>query len=37
MDQMPDVDPATITSIAFVFDRTEDGMVIVDDIGFAKF
>ncbi len=36
-DQIPDFDPTTITAITFVFDRTEEGMVIVDDIGVAKF
>ncbi len=35
-NQIPEFDPASITAIALVFDRTPEGMVIVDDIGFAE-
>lgn len=35
-DKIPDFDPATITAISFVFDRTPEGMVMIDDIGFAS-
>jgi hypothetical protein len=36
IDQMPDLDPSTITAISLLFDRTPEGMVLIDDIGFAK-
>jgi dienelactone hydrolase len=34
-DQIVDFDPSSIITIAFVFDQTPEGVVIVDDIGFA--
>ena len=36
IDEMPDFDPTMVTAISLLFDRTPEGMVIVDDIGFAK-
>ncbi len=32
----PDFDPATLRSIGLVFDRTEAGTVVVDDVGLAE-
>jgi hypothetical protein len=32
----PDLDPSSIETIRFVFDRTEEGVIILDDIGFAQ-
>jgi len=36
IDEMPDFDPSMVSAISLLFDRTPEGMVIVDDIGFAK-
>jgi hypothetical protein len=36
IDQVPGLDPSMVTAINLIFDRTAEGMVIVDDIGFAK-
>jgi len=35
-DLVPNLDPSTITTVSFIFDRSPEGMVIIDDIGFAK-
>ena len=32
----PDFDPARITQIKFIFDRTDKGVVLIDNIGFMK-
>jgi dienelactone hydrolase len=36
VDAAPDLDPAGLTSIRLVFDRTPEAVIIVDDIGFAE-
>jgi hypothetical protein len=36
IDPIPDLDPAMVSAINLIFDRTPEGMVIVDDIGFSK-
>jgi dienelactone hydrolase len=35
-EQILDFDPSSITGVALVFDQTPEGVVIVDDIGFAQ-
>ena len=32
----PGLDPARITTVRFLFDRTPAGTVILDDVGFAR-
>jgi hypothetical protein len=32
----PEIDPKNIETIRFVFDRTEKGVIILDDIGFSR-
>ena len=32
----PEIDPKNIETIRFIFDRTEEGVIILDDIGFWR-
>ncbi|MCP4658177.1 MAG: hypothetical protein GY856_22425 [bacterium] len=35
-DELPGFDPSTLKTIRFVFDRTPEGVIILDEIGFAE-
>lgn len=36
MEADPIFDPATLTTVRFIFDRTPAGVVILDDVGFRN-
>jgi dienelactone hydrolase len=35
-EELPELDPSAITQISFVFDKSPEGMVLIDDIGFSQ-
>ena len=35
-DRVPNFDPSTVTTVSFIFDRTPEGVVIIDDIGLTQ-
>jgi dienelactone hydrolase len=36
VEAVPDFDPTVLTSISFVFDQSPEGVIFLDDIGFAE-